>query len=129
MAVTRDDAMITKGRAQVAGIRNAITLLRNTNMLQARGAQWPVVLDDAANNTAGEELFDGNATIGILLDYPLYARSSDGNWMKTANNAYDFRVMRIPVPFTYDGAGKFDCTHGAANTTVLAEVYCKSLTE
>ncbi|HIP02158.1 MAG TPA: prepilin-type N-terminal cleavage/methylation domain-containing protein [Campylobacterales bacterium] len=47
MAVTRDDAELAKGRAQVAGIRNAIVLMRNTNMLQAMGAKWPSALDDA----------------------------------------------------------------------------------
>ena len=132
MAVTRDDAELVKGRAQVAGIRNAITLLRNTNMLQAMGAKWPDKLDALAGNANnGEALFgydtdDGNLS-KKLLDYPLYAKNSNGHWKKVANNRYAYRVMNIDVNFTYTTAsGQFDCKHGAANN---AEKYCKALTE
>jgi len=121
MAVTRDDAELVKGRSQVAGIRNAITLLRNTNMLQAKGALWPVALDDATT-AIGQEIFDGNDTIGTLLDYPLYSKNSNGNWRKTANNAYAFKAMNTDVNFTYTAStGRFDCDH----TIDL----CKNLTE
>ncbi len=144
MAVTRDDAEITKGRTQVAGIRNAITLLRNTNMLQAKGAAWPDRLDALAGVTSS----DGDAIFGYdsnssdeslkLLDYPLYAKNGNGHWRKTANNVYAFRVMNTDIPFVYGGisgvtvggktygAGQFDCKHGTANN---AEKYCKALTE
>ncbi len=129
MAVTRDDAELVKGRAQIAGIRNAIVLMRNTNMLQAMGAKWPVKLDDATVATVGEELFDGNAT-SKLLDYPLYAKNTSGNWMKTAAG-YDFKVMNTLVPFTYtatgNNAGRFDCKHD--DTDTKKQKYCKALTE
>ncbi len=122
MAVTRDDAIIVKGRSQVAAIRNAITLMRNQNMLQALGASWPTTLDDATANTDGHGLFDGNAT-DPLMDYPLYAKSNvDGHWIKTSASGYTFKVMNTDVNFTYTfNNGRFDCTH--------TEVYCKALTE
>ena len=137
MAVTRDDAQITKGRAQIASIRNAIVLMRNTNMLQAKGAKWPSALDDAGTGE-GQELFDGNSSIGTLLDYPLYAKNSSGNWMKTATG-YIFKVMNTDVPFVYGGlngvtvggkkykAGQFDCNHN--DTDADKKKYCKALTE
>ena len=136
MAVTRDDAMFVKGKSQVAAIRNAITLVRNTNMLQARGSAWPAALDDAAAGTLGEAIFDGddtNATIGQLLDYPLYSTDKNGYWQKTATNAifdtYSFKVMNVDVNFTYTvDSGRFECTQGAVNTTVLREKYCQILT-
>jgi general secretion pathway protein G len=122
MAVTRDDAEIVKGRAQVAAIRNAITLTRNTNMLQAMGASWPSALDDAgANSSDGDSLFDGNSTIGTLLDYPLYAKNSNGHWRKVSGK-YIYKVMNQDVNFTYTASnGQFDCTH--------TEELCKNLTE
>lgn len=133
MAVTRDDAEIAKGRAQVAGIRNAITLMRNTNMLQAMGASWPSKLDAlaAATSAEGDAIFgyDSNSSdeSAKLLDYPLYAKNSNGHWRKTANNVYAFKVMNTDVPFTYTASsGQFDCTHGTSND---AEKYCKALTE
>lgn len=134
MAVTRDDAEIAKGRAQVAGIRNAITLLRNTNMLQAMGAKWPDKLDAlaAASSLDGDALFgyDSNSSDdkAKLLDYPLYAKNSNGHWRKTANNVYAFSVMDIAIPFTYDDSnGQFDCVHNDANAD--KKKYCKALTE
>ncbi len=134
MAVTRDDAELVKGRAQVAGIRNAITLLRNTNMLQAMGAKWPDRLDalgDGVTSNDGDAIFgyDSNSSDNSakLLDYPLYAKNSNGHWRKTANNVYAFKVMNTDIPFTYTStSGQFDCTHGTANN---AEKYCKALTE
>jgi general secretion pathway protein G len=133
MAVTRDDAMITNGRAQVAGIRNAITLMRNTNMLQALGAKWPARLDalNATEAKDGEALFgyDTNAsnTAKKLLDYPVYAKDTNGHWKKVAANKYAFKVMNVDVNFTYTASsGQFDCTQGTANN---AQKYCKVLTE
>ena len=132
MAVTRDDAQITKGRAQVAAIRNAIVLMRNTNMLQAKGAKWPSALDDAGTGE-GQELFDGNSTIGTLLDYPLYAKNSNGNWMKTAvmaadESKYAFNVANVAIEFKYNKkTGKFDCNHNDSDAT--KKKYCKALTE
>ena len=129
MAVTRDDAMFVKGKSQVAAIRNAITLVRNTNMLQARGSAWPIALDDAGINTNGAEIFDGNTTIGQLLDYPLHSTDKNGYWQKVANDTYSFKVMNVDVNFTYTAnTGRFNCTSGAVNTTNLSEKYCQILT-
>ncbi len=137
MAVTRDDAEIAKGRAQVAGIRNAITLMRNTNMLQAMGAKWPAKLDalTAVTSTDGDAIFghDTNASNSDakLLDYPLYAKNSNGHWRKTANNTYAYKVMNKDISFTYSGGatgtGQFDCDH--SHTDADLKKYCKALTE
>jgi general secretion pathway protein G len=141
MAVTRDDAQIAKGRSQVAAIRNAITLFRNTQMLQGNGATWINKLDGltGATSSDGDALFDNNGTATVsLLDYPIYAKNANGHWRKTADNVYAFRVMNTDIPFVYGGksgvtvggktyrAGQFDCKHGTANN---AEKYCKALTE
>ena len=119
LSVTRDDAVIVKGRSQVQAIRNAIMLQKSKNMLRGN-LSYPPFLDDAAFNTEHEELFDGNAT-NPLLEYPIYSKSRDG-WMKTANNTYTYNVMGTSETFTYNpSTGKFDCDH--------SHTVCRKLTE
>jgi len=135
MAVTRDDAQIVKGKANVVAIRNAIMLTRSTNMLQAMGAAWPTKLDAlaATSSTEGDALFDFDSNSSDnnarLLDYPLYAKNQNGHWRKTANNEYVFKVVNTEVDFTYNtsGRGLFDCDHN--NVDVAKKKYCKALTE
>jgi len=119
LSVTRDDAVIAKGRTQVHSIRSAITLQKSKSMLQGN-LSYPASLDDAALNTEHEELFDGNST-NPLLEYPIYSKATEG-WMKTAANTYTFNVMGTSVTFTYNNTnGKFDCNHSIE--------LCRKLTE
>lgn len=125
MAVTRDDAIISKGRSEVAAIRNAISLTRNTNILMGKGASYPNKLDHISTTSSdGDPLFDKNSTAADaikLLDYPIYAKSK-GGWRKIADNTYAFNATGVDVNFTYNPSdGSFDCTH----TIKL----CKDLTE
>ena len=140
MAVTRDDAMIVKGKAQVSAIRSAVVLQRSMKMMSGwAGGGNPLRLDALASATAsaGENLFDydtNNSTapanrINRLLDYPIRAKSAttNGGWRKAATDTYIFRVINTDVNFTYTAStGSFDCTHG---TATQAEKYCKTLTE
>ena len=122
MAVTRDDAIVAKGRSQVSSIRNAIILAKNKQMMEGNTTK-PNTLDSTAN-----QLFDKSANGIVLLDYPVYDKGTgvDGNWHKTGLNSYDFRVMQQNVPFTYNSTdGKFDCDHAHATTGSN----CKLLTE
>ncbi len=127
MAVTRDDAIISKARSEVAAIRNAISLKRNTNILTGNGASFPSSLDALSSATSS----DGNPLFGYdsndsdpnakLLDYPIYAKSKNG-WRKVAVNKYAFNATNADVNFTYDPTnGNFDCDHSIA--------LCKNLTE
>jgi len=119
LSVTRDDAVLAKGRSQVQAVRNAIVLQKSKNMLRCQNA-YPSSLDDAAQNTEHEELFDGNAT-DPLLEYPIYSKSGEG-WMKTGANTYTFNVMGNSETFTYNNStGKFDCTHTHQLCKDLAE--------
>jgi general secretion pathway protein G len=127
MAVTRDDAIISKGRSEVAAIRNAISLKRNTNILMGQGASYPSKLDALTSVTSSDSnaLFDydtnSSDSDAKLLDYPIYSKSKNG-WRKVANNKYAFNATGIDVNFTYDATnGNFDCDH----TVDL----CKHLTE
>ncbi len=119
MAVTRDDAQIVKGKSQVSAIRNAIMLTRQQMMLQGQ-VGWLNKLDALASSSATSgALFDTNGSTKIL-DYPIYAKDSNGHWQKSASNEYIFKVTNVDVKFTYAN-GNFDCNHSI-------EV-CKQLTE
>ncbi|BBG65009.1 type II secretion envelope pseudopilin protein [Hydrogenimonas sp.] len=113
--VTRDDAIITKGRSDVATIRSAIATLKQKNLLEQASTLLPATLDTAASNTENEQLFTN------LLDYPIYSKDADGHWMKTGNTEYSYKVMNNSVVFDYNPAtGRFDCDH--------TNEYCRKLT-
>ena len=117
MAVTRDDAMITKGRSQVSAIRNAIALAKSMKMMQGSATLYP----DTLNNSAGK-LFDKANDGTKLLDYPVYAKNDDGHWTKKSTNVYTFHIMGQDIDFTYNkNDGSFDCDH--------TDNICKKLTE
>lgn len=127
MMVTRDDAQITKVKSDISTIRSSIINLRNKTLLSGNGS-YPEYLDDAVNSTEGEELFDGNDSIGYLLDYPIISKNSDGNWMKSADGNYTVKVLGVDVLFVYNknGRGKFDCRN---ENTGEADTTCKTLVQ
>ena len=126
MAMTRDDAILTKGRSQVASIRSAISLLKSKNMMTGNGL-YPPFLDDE-HIASDKKLFDGNNSIGKLLDYPIYAKDENGNWRKTAQNSYVFKALNTDINFTYNpNDGSFDCDHTSSDANI--KKYCKALAE
>ena len=124
LAVTRDDAIITKGRSQVAAIRNAIALAKSIQMMEGNATLYPSTLDDGS----GTKLFDISGNGIKLLDYPIYTKDADGHWKKGSSaNTYLLKVMNTDVKFVYNSSnGNFDC-HG--QNTGVADTYCKNLTE
>ena len=108
--VTRDDAIVAKGRSEVATIRSAILTDRQKRLLQGKNAIRGS-LDDAAINTENEALFDGNTT-DPLLEYPIYSKDAPGHWMKTGTNQYVYILSDGNVTFDYNTTtGRFDCDH------------------
>jgi general secretion pathway protein G len=106
---TRDDAIITKVRTDVANIRSAIENLHTQKLMMGIDS-YPEALDDAQKNKEGEELFDGNSSIGKLLNYPIYSKNADGHWMKTDDTNYTVKVMSKDIKFNYyNDNGYFDC--------------------
>ena len=121
---TRDDAVLVRVKTDVANIRSAIANLRSKNLMKGE-ASYPEALDDA-DTGEGEELFDGNESIGILLDYPVYSKSDEGHWMKTDDTNYTVKVMRHNVKFNYyPSNGHFDCKDINSGE---ADNICKELT-
>jgi general secretion pathway protein G len=118
---TRDDAIISKARNDIASVRSAILNAKTILLLKGEGP-YPQSLDDATPNAENQELFDGNSTLP-LLEYPIYSKNQDGHWMKTGANQYAFKLSGgSVVSFTYDSTtGKFDCDHTDSNCQLLTQ--------
>jgi len=126
LMATRDDAIITKIRTDISNIRGAISSLHAKNLMEGK-VNYPNALDDAEANKEEEELFDGNSTIGDLLDYPIYSKKSNGYWMKIDETNYTVKIMDNDIQFNYykDDKGKFDCN---SLNSGKADDICKKLT-
>ena len=116
----REDAVITKGKSQVASIRSGIAMLKSKRLLEGN-TTLPQQLDSADIN--GTSLFTD-----IIADYPIYSKgNSDNGWMKITTNtpnpiSYQYYVSASPVQFDYNkSTGLFDCTPHTG--------FCKELTE
>jgi len=121
----REDAVISKGKAEVASIRGGIALLKSQRLLEGN-TTLPQKLDAATANTAGASLFNGG-TYGNVLSSPIYAKETgkDNGWTKTDDTTYKYYISGTPIPFTYSTtAGTFDCN--ASDTTTGTN--CKYLT-
>lgn len=99
---TREDAVITRARADISSIRSAVVNARNTNMLRGNFA-YPAL--EGADNTL---LFEGVLSQGITPN----AREG---W--TLNNgAYTFNLGGTATVFQYNqNNGTFDCVVAANN--------------
>jgi len=119
LAATRDDAILTKGQAQVASIRSGIVLQKSKNMFSGTlqspcNSYYPCKLSPDTNAT----LFyfaDGNSS--NILEYPIYPEATkDGGWTISPidPNKYSFQFMGLPNVFDYNATtGSFNCTSGA----------------
>jgi len=122
---TRDDAVIAKIRTDVSTVRSAVLNLHSKNLMKG-DSSYPEALDDADANVEDEELFDGNDSIGVLLDYPIYSKDANGHWMKTDDTNYTVKVMETDIKFNYyKNNGHFDCK---GLNSGEADTLCKKLT-
>ncbi len=107
-SATRDDALIAKGRADVAAIRSGIVSERQTRLV--KGDSSFITTSDLS----GSKLFDGVMLYGITA-------SSGNNGWSGSGGSYTYKVNGVSNSFTYTPAtGKFECTSGS---------YCSKLTD
>ncbi len=116
LAVSRDDAVIVKGRSDVSAIKSSINSQRMERMVSGGGSKY---ISDA-NLSNGNKLFSG------VLKTPIYAKEANGHWRKgNGNTQYIYRTGsdgNSDVVFTYNSTnGTFDCDH--------SKPLCKKLTE
>ena len=117
LSATRQDAQLTKGKADVSTIRSAIINERQSRLFRG-DSRFITALDSAAVGANGTPIFGGLAagvmanTNGVLtvLTYPIITSANNGHWMKTAGPTYTFTVSSGTAVFTYTSAtGTFDC--------------------
>ena len=108
--VTRDDAIIAKGRADIASIRSAVVNMHNANMLSGNFT-YPAL--EKTDSTTGL-LFENVLQNGIKTDVK-------SGWSKDGND-YKFTLQRKSTRFTYDQAsGTFSCTRTDSLCSALTE--------
>ena len=99
LAATRDDATISKGRADVASIRAAIINERQSRLITG-DSSWIANLDNGG-------LF------GAVLMYPITASTGNNGW-SGGNNTYTYKISGSSNTFEYTSSdGKFLCTSGS----------------
>ncbi len=131
LAASRDDAVLVKGKSQVAAIRSGIAMQKNKRLIEGVPLSIPPNLDNVTTyNTSDQRLFNYNDGNGSnILEYPIYSRvNHDGSWVKTAANEYKITLSNSSVSFDYNSTtGSFDCDHNAADNTKKEN--CKELTK
>ena len=106
---TKIQAVINSAKVTVSNIRSAVSNLRAKNQMKGK-CSYAIALDDANKNTEGEELFDGNESIGQILDYPIYSANGEGKWMKIGDTNYTVIITDENITFNYyPNNGHFDC--------------------
>lgn len=124
LGASRDDAVVVKGKSQVAAIRSGIALLKSKRLLEGN-VTAPQELD-GASTAEGQNLFSGGAN-GNILEYPLLSKNADGSWMKTSANTanpitYTYRMMGRTVGFDYNKtSGMFTCDTSNADCVDLSQ--------
>ena len=108
LVATRTDAVLAKGKAQVASIRSGISIDKGMRLLRG-GGSYPANLDDI-NASTGFNQVDQNL-FSVALESPVTSGNKSGNWMKLNITDYIFYVTNNEgVTFTYDSTnGSFSC--------------------
>jgi len=130
LAASRDDAILVKGKSQVASIRSGITLQKSKNMFSGTlqspcNSYYPCTLSPDTNVTL---FYFGEGNSSNILEYPIYPESGkDGGWtIKSSNpntySIYSFQFMGSLIDFNYsNSSGSFNCDQSNEN--------CKDLTK
>ena len=111
--VTRTDAIIAKGRAEVSTIRSAIATERQKSMLQGSASY----LDSLDKNESGNIVM-----FGAIMQYGDTSSDKPGHWSHDENtNTYTYHIdYDRSVVFTYNNnTGIFDCNHTDPNCNAL----------
>ena len=115
-SATRDDALIAKGRADIAAIRSGIISERQTRLVKGDSTFI------TKGNLSGTKLFDG------VMMYGITASSGNNGWSHSGTGGtYTYKVNGTSTTFKYRDStatniklrGTFTCSGG----------YCSKLTD
>jgi len=124
---TKASASSSAAKSVVSSVRTAIETkhgewMINDDLGSSDGYTpqgYPIRLDDANPNTAGEKLFDGNSTLP-LLKTPILSCLNNDCWFKYKADDTDKNISYYAYKFTeednitldYNGSnGKFECNN------------------
>lgn len=107
-SATRDDASISKARADISSIRSAIVSERQTRLITGIST-WITKLSTGGAN---DNLFTGSDVNNTLLLYGI----APGAWKMTNDTTYTFTLGGVSTTFTYTNTtGRFTCSTTGGN--------------
>ena len=136
---TKMHASTTSAKSIVSSVRTAIETkhgewmiddsLDSSNGYTPQG--YPIRLDDASLNSAGENLFDGTSKLQ-LLKRPIKSCLGENCWVKTDENndtnqsTYEYKITNSDyIDLNYSGSdGNFSCIGGGGS---LDKTKCEEL--
>jgi general secretion pathway protein G len=106
-AVTRNDAVLAKGKADVATIRSAIVTERQSQLIKGVNTWIPKLSYGSGN------LFTGSDANRTLLMYGIAAGEWAHGSVTGTTDAYTFTAAGVTTNFTYTNTnGTFTCSGG-----------------
>ena len=131
-AMTTDNAKVTKAKATVAAIRNAVATQRQQRIL--RGSFAPIFklssTSGAGTNKVIFDAFDGNVSNSVL-QYPLAACETDTSkscWRETTTGSAGSPVSKYTYNMPLTGSVVFVLENNRFACETPTEVNCKLLT-
>ena len=130
-AATRDDAQISKGRADVASIRSAIMTDRQARLIKGHSEFIEAGVGTYTVDGTVYNQLDKNGLFGGILTYPITDSTKNGHWHNLTHpdvnsSTYSFKVHDTSVTFKYTRSdGKFTCDKTTG--TAAQKKLCKNL--
>lgn len=127
LAVTRDDAIITKAQTTVASVRSAISTERQKRILRGDFTAISSVDSGQANGSDKPifDHFDGSTTTSEVLEFPLRTCKSgetSGCWLRTAPSRYTYYMPHNSDTVVFDSNGsRFECVTYDDNCKLLTQ--------
>ncbi len=113
-SATRDDAVVAKGRSNVAAIRSGIITERQSRLIKGLSAFIPNGTGTYTKNNTTYKQMDNGGLFGGVLMYPIKQSTGNDGWSATAGTGtYTYKVAGSSNTFKYTPKdGKFVCTSG-----------------
>jgi general secretion pathway protein G len=119
LAVTRDDAEISKARVTVASVRNALGMERQKRILRG---DFTTIVAVGGTNTGVFGNFDDDSSKPMVLEYAMPSSTNKGKWSVSGTGAtteYKFNSSAAGNPIFVVTDGKFICKENVDCSSLL----------
>lgn len=129
-AMTRDDAVVSKAKATVAAVRNAVSTERQKRILRGK---FNKIFKLSSNNGYDQPIFnafDGN-TSNPVLEYPLQScknATAQGCWKETTTGTQASPTSEYTYKMPVSGSVIFQLKNNRFDCKDLTNTYCIELT-